>query len=583
MNYFKNISVNYFYTIIIGLFCISNLNGQENILQIVSPQLDSTVISQSTVYLKGVTQPSNFVLLDDKPIKVYSTGVFVSQLSLVDGLNTFVLKYGSGGDTLTRAIVYNKISPELLKATYGFAIEYVKILPRGNEIWLHNNDRFQVEMKASPGMKASFFGNHDLLELDSSELGVKGIYRGEYIVRDVDKLWNEGIEFSILDPKTNRSIKKVSTQKVSFLGSRPTMVGVTKTAFTTLSYGLGEDRLGGAKIGTLDSFVKLEVTGKMGDMYRVRLSDQFHAYVPESDLRLLQGGQFRPSSLTGSWSVSTNGKNDFVTIGLGQRLPYVSTMLTSPSRIVIDIYGAVSNTNWITQRENLLVIKNVWYEQVSKDQFRAIIELKDDDHWGYDIGYLGNSLSIRVKPQPPKLRIEDLTIAVDAGHGGTNLGAIGLSGVKEKDLNLAMAQYLRDMLVDKGAKVIMTRAEDIYTSNPQRLELLKQEDPDLLISIHCNAAGNPFVGGASTYYKHQGFRSLSQYIQKEMLELDVADFGNVGGFNFTLNSPTAFPSALVEVAFMSNPSDEEKLLDVDFQKAVARRIVKGLENFLKNK
>lgn len=565
---------------ILSTVLVDKLYSQENSLKLISPELDSSTVTQSTVYLKGIVSPTNFVSVNGNPVKVYSTGVFVSQLSLKDGVNLFKIQYGQGRDTIVRTIIYNKIEGEVLKETTGFEIEYVRLLPNGKEVWLNKGDRLQVEMKASSGMKATFWNDNELTELDSSEVGVRGIYRGEYIIREEDRLWDEPILFSLYDLKSKRSIKKLSDQKISFLTNRPTLMAVTNNSRTALSYGLGEDRLGGAKMGTVDSLVKLVVTGKMGGMYRVRLSDQSQAYVTEDNLRLLKGVHFRPESLTSSWSVSTNGKNDFVSIGVGQRLPYVSTMENNPSRIVVDIFGAVSNSNWITQRTGLVAIKNVWYEQVSKDQFRAIIELQDSRHWGYEIGYKGNSLFIRVKPKPHKLRIEDLTIAVDAGHGGTNLGAIGLTGVKEKDINLAIAQFLRDNLIKKGAKVIMTRDDDSNITNPKRLDILKKEDPDLLISIHCNAAGSPFVEGTSTYYKHQGFRSLSQYIQGEMLELGLADFGNVGGFNFTLNSPTEFPSALVEVAFMSNPGDEERLLDRQFQEEVAKRIVKGIEHFL---
>lgn len=478
------------------------------------------------------------------------------------------------------------ISPQVdvmsSNATTGFTIEYVRIAAGERDLWFNDGDCLEVEMKATPGMHATFMGGKELVEVDPSETGVKGIYRGQYVIRPEDKLWEQLITFSLYNPSTKHSIEKKCDQKISFLTNRPRLVGLTNSANTSLFYGLGSDRLGGAKMGVLDSLIKVEITGKRDDMYRVRLSENVQGYIPTSDLHILSGTQYRPQSLTGSWTVRSDGKNDFVSIAVGQRLPYVTIMEEHPARIVVDIFGAVSNSNWITQRAGLLAIKNVWYEQVAKDQFRAIIELKDSKHWGYDVQYIGNALSIRVKPKPKDLRLKALRIAIDAGHGGTNLGAVGLTGAQEKDINLAIAQQLKTLLTKKGAKVIMTRSTDVYTSNPSRLTLLKEEDPDLLISIHCNAAGSPKVQGTSTYYRHQAFRALSQYIQYEMLKLNLADFGNVGGFNFTLNAPTAFPTALVEVAFLSNPEEEEKLVQTKFQEQVARQIVKGLENFLKN-
>lgn len=560
--------------------CPTSLQAQEK-LKLVSPNSDTTVVTQSTVYLRGLTDPSGFLYLDDQKIKVYSTGVFAAPISLERGTNIFTLRYGSGADTLRRTITYQRVEPERPKATEGFAIESIRILPGGNAIWLKPGDLLSVEMKATPGMSATFFNGIPLIEADVAEVGVAGIYRGIYTVQSADKLIDQPITFTLEDKQIKKIIRKESEQKLRFLTEQPVYVGLTNKRRTPLSYGLGADRLGGAKMGFLDSLVRMEITGQMQGMYRVRLSDHTEAYVHTQDLDLLTGIQYRPYSLTGSWSVTSNGENDFVSIGLSQRLPYVSIMEEHPARIVVDIYGAVSNSNWITQRQGLVAIKNVWYEQVSKDQFRATIELLEDQHWGYEIGYRGNSLSIRVKPKPTDLSLNNLRIAVDAGHGGSNRGAIGLTGIEEKVLNLSMATKVRDILTKKGATVVMTRSDDSYTTNTDRLQVLQDADPDILISIHCNAAGNPMVGGASTYYRHQAFRPLTQYIYDEMLKLDLADFGNVGGFNFTLNSPTEFPSVLVEVAFMFNPADEERLLDPDFHDQMAESIVNGLEKFLK--
>lgn len=566
-----------------GALSFQQAQAQQRSLKLVSPATDQSEVTASTVYLRGLTDPAGFLLLDNQPVKVYSTGVFAAPLPLQLGENTFVLRHGIGQDTLTRTLTIHRLEPPKAKPTTGFAIERVSILPGGADVWLREGDVLRVEIKATPGMKATFFNDIPMVEVDAREAGVSGIYRGEYLVKTSDKPIHEHLRFMLRDGQGSRVITKKSEQKVRFLTDRSTYVGVSNKKRTPLSYGLGADRLGGAKMGFIDEQVRMEVTGKMQGMYRVRLSGQDQAFINENDLDLLPGIQFRPHSLTGSWSVTSDGEQDYVSIGLSQRLPYVSVMEENPARIVVDIYGAVSNSNWITQRQGLVAIKNVWYEQVSQDQFRAIIELQENEHWGYQISYRGNALSIRVKPRPEILNLNHLTIAVDAGHGGSNRGAVGLTGVLEKDLNLSMAKKLEALLIQKGATVVMTRSDDRYTNNTQRLQALEESDPDILISIHCNAAGNPMVGGASTYYRHQAFRPLTQYIYDEMLKLDLGDFGNVGGFNFTLNSPTEYPSVLVEVAFMSNPADEERLLDPDFHDDIAESILKGLENFLKSK
>src|SRR5690606_35386855 len=337
---------------------------------------------------------------------------------------------------------------------------------------------------------------------------------GEYIIKSSDELADASVSFSLHDKTSQKTVTAKSNQRLTVLNQSHVLTGRT-TGEAPLYYGLGSDRLGGAKMGYLDSLVKLEVTGRMNDMYRVRFSAQAQAYIPVNTARLQQGAHFRPYSLTGSWSVTSDSTYDFVRIGLDERLPYTHVVQQHPTRIVVDIYGAVSNSNWITQKEGLVAIENVWYEQVSKDVFRAFIELKEEQLWGYQVGYEGNRLVIRVKPQPDTLDLRGLTVAVDAGHGGSNRGAAGMTGAVEKTLNLAMALKLKDALEAAGSKVVMTRTRDQSVRNSYRLQRFRQSDADLLISIHCNSSRNPMVQGVSTYYRHQAYRPLSRHILAE--------------------------------------------------------------------
>ena len=274
-------------------------------------------------------------------------------------------------------------------------------------------------------------------------------------------------------------------------------------------------------------------------------------------------------------------KFDYVTVGLTQKLPYRSSQQTDPSKIIIDVYGATANTNWISQLENTREIKNVYYDQVEDDILRVTIELKHQQHWGHQVYYNGNTLTVKVKRPPTKPGLGNLTIAVDAGHGGSNAGARGPTGVYEKEMSLAVAVALQQALRAEGAQVLMTRVNDSYVDNNYRITSYREKDPDLLVSIHLNSAADPIrVKGTSTYYKHIGFRPLSRYIYQHLLELGLNEFGNVGSFNFALNSPTEYPNVLVETLFLSNPEDEMKILDAGFRKNMADKIVLGIKDFV---
>jgi N-acetylmuramoyl-L-alanine amidase len=128
----------------------------------------------------------------------------------------------------------------------------------------------------------------------------------------------------------------------------------------------------------------------------------------------------------------------------------------------------------------------------------------------------------------------------------------------------------------------MTREKDTSISMPERVMMLRQQEPDLLVSIHFNSSDYDTVQGTSTYYRYIGFRPLSQFILKRMKELGLKEAGNVGSFNFGLNGPTDYPNCLVEVGFLSNRQDEKKVLDPKFRKQVAAKIVAGIKDWLKS-
>jgi N-acetylmuramoyl-L-alanine amidase len=356
-----------------------------------------------------------------------------------------------------------------------------------------------------------------------------------------------------------------------------------------LEYGIGDDRLVGAKMGFLDSNILVKVEDSFRTDYKVRLSNFHSAYIAKTSVVLLRK---QPDTLvvhnphlSGHMKVYGDSAFDYVTIAVDERLPYRSYQLIGPSRVVVDIFGVTSNTNWITQLKTSKEIRNTWYEQVEDDVFRVTIELKHPQHWGHSLSYdsSGRRLIVRVRRQPPVPDIRRLRIAVDAGHGGDNSGASGeISKVLEKDYTLLFAKELQKTLKKAGVKqVFMTRIKDTSLSMPERLEMLRLFSPDLLISIHLNSAGTDTVQGVSTYYRYIGFRPLSVAILRQMLTLGLKEYGNVGNFNFALSGPTDYPNALVEVAFLSNPEDEKKILNPKFHKQVAQKIYLGIVDWLK--
>lgn len=565
------------FTFLLLLLPSLTLMAQGQAIQVVHPYRVNTETQQSRNYISGNTCKGCQLAVNGQQIKVYPTGAFAIQLDLQPGDTTVELVSKSpSGATFTKKLSYHYNLPRPEGPVEHFRIATVTTYPSGN-CWLMPGDQIQFTVKAQPGNKITVANKFPLYEQTT---GMAGIYQGSYILGENDPLLTKAIVFTMKNTQGGSLSYSLSPQFKVLDPSEP-IVGKTAGAMPYLEFGQGTDRLGGAKINYLDTAVLLHITGKLDDEYRVQLAPGHTAYIPVGAVILLSKGAFPPRSLTGSWRVWGDDQYDYLSIGLDEKLPYTTFQQIDPSRIVVDIYGATSNTNWITQLQSAREIKNVWYEQRSDGVLRATIALKHPQSWGYHIYYSGNNLTVRVKRQPKILSFPHLTIALDAGHGGSNRGAQGPTGTFEKEVTLQITKKLQAVLQQAGATVVMTRTTDESKDMIQRTHFLEMADPDLLVSIHLNSAGDPIhVSGTSTYYRYIGFRPLSAAILKHMLALGLKEYGNVGRFNFSLNGPTDYPNALVETLFISNPEDEMKALDPAFQQKMAEAIKAGIADFL---
>ena len=571
-------------TSIILVVIISNIViGQKNYISIVVPEEKETITSLSRYRLAANTLPNSTVKLNGKKLKVYSSGAFVDLMRLAEGVNKFEIESENNGISVTEKFTITREKEEITSTDEDeIVIEEQMMLP-DKDLWLDVGDILEVRVKGTPNANVSFMDGIQMTELPTSQTkGVEGIYTGIYKVKSELEIENIPITFKL--EKDGVVVEKNTPAKISILPNSLPRVGIIKGHRPYLNYGLGTDRLGGAKLAFLEAGIKIAIDGKVGDQFRVRLTKNQIAWIPEEQVELLPEGTFTPKSLTDSWALYGGSKSEKVIIRLSEKLPYSTRQEVNPTRIIVDVYGATANSNWITQHLTASEVKNLYYEQVEEDLFRIIIEPTHKQIWGYDIGYKGTTLEIKIKKQPEILSFNKLKIVLDAGHGGRNKGSLGASGLLEKDVTFDIVNRLESALSAKGAKVFKTREDDTYPLNSERLDRVDSFDADLLISIHANSIGYSTdpkkVSGTSTYYKHICYRPLSVAIYKRMLELGLNPFGNIGNFNFTLNAPTNIPNVLVETAFMSNPNDEIKLMDGVFKEKMVNQIVQGVQDWL---
>ena len=572
-----------FLFVISFVFLQSSIAQEAPFIKLVNPTKDKIAISATRQFIIGSTCKTCTVTVNDEPVKVYNSGGFAYEINIAGADSVFIVEAkGLNKKSIVKKLVYNYTVPKQAEAVKTFDIENIQTIPEGNLV-LMAGDKIQFRVKALPGAKVTAFGTLPLYELPPTfSGGMQGIYQGEYIIIAADSFLSIKIPISLSD-STGQIITKQTKYQFSVFSALASDVVVTKGRLAHLKYGLGDNRLGGAKIGYLDSLIPLKVIGKVGADYKIQLAKSRIAYIPDELVTLMPKGSFAPSSLTDSWTVYGDEKYDYINLSLSARLPYQSFQELNPSKIIVDVFGATNNTNWISQLQTSKEIENVDYEQIADDIFRIKIQLKHAQHWGHQIYYKGNTLVIKIKQQPKELTLDKLIIALDAGHGGSNTGAGGPTGSSEKNLALAVTLKLQKALQAAGAKVIMTRTKEQLFDNKERILFYRDSLPDLLVSIHLNSSSDPIrSGGTSTHYRYIGNKKLNTFINQRMQELGLKQYGVVGSFNFMLNSPTEYPNVLVESLFISNPAEEALILDEAFQQQMADNILQGIRDFLED-
>ena len=188
-----------------------------------------------------------------------------------------------------------------------------------------------------------------------------------------------------------------------------------------------------------------------------------------------------------------------------------------------------------------------------------------------------------------KFSASDKIIVIDAGHGGSDTGAVGQYGTTEKAVTLAVALKTEKILQAEGMKVVMTRRTDIDVASPDAsnsAELQARVDKippqaDLFISIHCNAFTNPASHGVETYYhgSNYGGQRLAQLLNEELAKHGGLFNRGVKAANFYVIKRAKCPASLIELGFITNP-DEEVLLDDDhYQNVLAGAIANAVKRF----
>lgn len=196
------------------------------------------------------------------------------------------------------------------------------------------------------------------------------------------------------------------------------------------------------------------------------------------------------------------------------------------------------------------------------------------------------------------VKVKEICVVIDAGHGGDDPGKIGVNGALEKDINLQIAFLVKDYLEQNNVKVVLTRETEagLYDANAsnkkvqdmkRRLAIIEEVKPMLTVSIHQNSYPEEYVHGAQVFYYNGSAegQKLAEKIQTQFVKrVDGENKRQIkANDSYYLLRKTATPIVIVECGFLSNYEEAEKLCQEEYQEKVAWAIHMGILQYLNSK
>ena len=353
------------------------------------------------------------------------------------------------------------------------------------------------------------------------------------------------------------------------------------------------------------------------------------------------------AALTGIRIAQTASDHSRVVLDLSSATEHKLFTLTNPPRVVIDLQNTRESRALAVDSQSTNLIHNLRFADKSTGELRVVIDLtgevsprsfalQPDGQFGHrlvvDLHSSNlNPTPIKTSQQAQHEQKQEYIIAIDAGHGGRDPGAVGKKGTREKDITLAVAKKMKTLINrTPGYRAILTRSADRHIALRNRVKIARDHQADLFLSVHADSFRNPRAEGASVYalsLKGASSEAAKWIAEKENasdliggISLDDKDdliasvlldlsqtatiqdslelgsvvlkkMGKVSKLNskkvqqagFAVLKAPDMPSILIETAFISNPKEEAKLRSTEHQQKLANAVFSGVQAHLRNR
>ena len=319
------------------------------------------------------------------------------------------------------------------------------------------------------------------------------------------------------------------------------------------------------RLGYLPENTKVVIDGQTNEFSRVYLTKDNYAWVFTNDLTLSEEDNkeeifsYKPQTILDTNQIK-NKKETTTVIELSDNCPY--SAVADDNKLIVTVYNLDTPDECYSKEYNL-------------EKFPR-----------YSVCMQNNILYITMKKNPisKSYSNRDVKIVIDAGHGGSENGAIGCLGDKEKFLNLDVALKLKKILEAHNFDVYLTRETDCFLSLNDRVKFAQDKDALIFISIHLNSvpiSDDPNLNrGSIVFYFNPQSKNLAKSLSKTISQdLKTVDGGSSQA-SYAVIRPTEYIGALVELAYLVNPQDVAIYKNKKFAKTSAMAIYKGLANYI---
>jgi N-acetylmuramoyl-L-alanine amidase len=268
--------------------------------------------------------------------------------------------------------------------------------------------------------------------------------------------------------------------------------------------------------------------------------------------------------------------------------------------LTLTLYNTTAQTDVIHLDDDPVISRLDW-QQVAPNQVQYTFNLKPKQQWGYKLRYEGTTLVLSLRHPPvgseegeerskelpsSSSPLAGIKILLDPGHGGTDSGTTGPTGLNEKVVTLIMAKLVREQLVARGATVYLTREEDKSVGLGERVAMIDKLKPAIAISLHYNSlpddGDTQHTQGMGAFWYNAQAHSLAVFLHNYIVnKLGRHNYG-VFWDNLFLTRPTSAPSVLLELGFMSNPVEFEWVVNPQEQQKLAVAIANGITEWFNN-